>query len=44
MLPEVAPMRRRHYSTIRPHSSLGYKPPALEAVLPVSEVPANAML
>jgi putative transposase len=24
---------RRHYNTIRPHSSLGYKPPAPEAVL-----------
>ena len=23
---------RRHYNTIRPHSSLGYKPPAPEAV------------
>ncbi len=25
---------RRHYNTVRPHSSLGYKPPAPEAVLP----------
>jgi putative transposase len=24
---------RRHYNTVRPHSSLGYKPPAPEAVL-----------
>jgi putative transposase len=24
---------RRHYNTIRPHSSLGYKPPAPEVVL-----------
>jgi transposase InsO family protein len=24
---------RRHYNTARPHSSLGYKPPAPEAVL-----------
>jgi len=24
--------RRRHYNTIRPHSSLGYRPPAPEAV------------
>ncbi|MSP81052.1 MAG: transposase, partial [Rhodospirillales bacterium] len=23
---------RRHYNTIRPHSSLGYKPPAPEAL------------
>ncbi|MCP4545388.1 MAG: IS3 family transposase [bacterium] len=26
---------RRHYNTIRPHSSLGYRPPAPEATLPV---------
>jgi transposase InsO family protein len=25
---------RRHYNTVRPHSSLGYKPPAPEAVQP----------
>ena len=25
---------RRHYNTVRPHSSLGYKPPAPEAILP----------
>lgn len=25
---------RRHYNTIRPHSALGYRPPAPEAVLP----------
>lgn len=24
---------RRHYNTVRPHSSLGYRPPAPEAVL-----------
>jgi len=23
---------RKHYNTVRPHSSLGYKPPAVEAV------------
>ncbi len=27
---------RREYNTIRPHSSLGYKPPALEAIMPNS--------
>jgi putative transposase len=27
-------MWRKEYNTIRPHSSLGYKPPAPEAVLP----------
>jgi transposase InsO family protein len=25
---------RRHYNTVRPHSALGYRPPAPEAVLP----------
>jgi putative transposase len=25
---------RRHYSTIRPHASLGYRPPALEVFMP----------
>ena len=25
---------RRHYNAIRPHSSLGYRPPAPEAILP----------
>jgi putative transposase len=25
---------RRHYNTIRPHSSLGYRPPAPQAILP----------
>ena len=25
---------RRHYSTIRPHSALRYRPPASEAILP----------
>ena len=25
---------RQHYNTVRPHSSLGYKPPAPEATLP----------
>ena len=28
--------RRREYNHIRPHSSLGYKPPAPEAVLPIN--------
>ena len=30
---------RRHYNTIRPHSSLGYRPPAPETILP----PASAL-
>jgi len=25
---------RRHYNTVRPHSALGYRPPAPEAILP----------
>ena len=25
---------RRHYNTVRPHSALGYRPPAPEAVMP----------
>ena len=25
---------RRHYNTIRPHSSLGYRPPAPQTVMP----------
>lgn len=33
---------RRHYNTVRPHSSLGYRPPAPKAVLPVPDVPAYA--
>ena len=31
---------RKHYNTVRPHSSLGYRPPAPEVVLP--KVPALA--
>lgn len=30
---------RRHYNTVRPHSSLGYKPPAPEAMLPLGRSP-----
>jgi transposase InsO family protein len=26
---------RRHYNTKRPHSALGYRPPAMEAIVPV---------
>lgn len=35
---------RQHYNTIRPHSSLGYKPPAPETILPRPSVPAYATL
>ena len=29
-------MWRQHYNTVRPHSSLGYKPPAPAVVLPLA--------
>ena len=35
---------RRTYNRIRPHSSLGYRPPAPEALLPVDPVPVLAGL
>ncbi|MEO0818670.1 MAG: integrase core domain-containing protein, partial [Pseudomonadota bacterium] len=30
---------RRHYNTKRPHSSLGYRPPAPETILPAALMP-----
>ena len=30
---------RRHYNTIRPHSALGYRPPAPEVVMPKTPMP-----
>lgn len=30
---------RRHYNTIRPHSALGFRPPAPEAIIPLDERP-----
>ena len=35
---------RRHYNTIRPHSSLGYQPPEPEAILPTASVLSYAPL
>ena len=35
---------RQHYNTVRPHSSLGYKPPAPQTILPRPSVPAYATL
>jgi len=32
--------RRRHYNTVRPHSALGYRPPAPETILPIPELTA----
>ena len=33
---------RHHYNTVRPHSSLGYRPPAPETILPTVDGPAYA--
>ena len=30
---------RRHYNTIRPHSALGYRPPAPETIIPMDQRP-----
>ena len=35
---------RRHYNTVRPHGSLGYRPPAPEAIQPLHFVPATPPL
>jgi len=35
---------RRTYNQVRPHSSLGYRPPAPEALLPADPVPVPAGL
>jgi len=32
---------RREYNEVRPHSALGYRPPAPEAVMPASAAPAS---
>ena len=32
---------RVHYNTIRPHSALGYRPPAPEIIVPGGELPMN---
>jgi putative transposase len=32
---------RRHYNTIRPHSSLNYRPPASEAIQPLIQKPLD---
>ena len=31
---------RKHYNTMRPHSALGYRPPAPEAIIPIDQRPA----
>ncbi len=30
---------RNHYNTKRPHSALGYRPPAPEAIIPMDQWP-----
>jgi transposase InsO family protein len=30
---------RRHYNTVRPHSALGWKPPAPETIVPIDQRP-----
>src|SRR3546814_6960344 len=35
---------RRHYNTVRPHSSLGYRPPAPEAATPPLPASGSALL
>ena len=35
---------RKHYNAVRPHSSLGYRPPAPETILPPASVLAYAPL
>jgi len=31
---------RKHYNTVRPHSSLGYRPPAPETIIPLQQRPS----
>ena len=31
---------RKHYNTVRPHSALGYKPPAPETIIPLQQRPS----
>ena len=35
---------RQEYNTMRPHSALGYKPPAPEAIQPIPRDPGSATL
>ena len=35
---------RQEYNTVRPHSALGYRPPAPEAIRPIPRDPGSAML
>lgn len=40
----IIEMWRRHYNTIRPHSSLGYRPPAPLTIIPADLAPAFGAL
>jgi len=31
---------RKHYNTVRPHSALGYRPPAPETIIPLQPRPS----
>ena len=33
---------RRHYNTIRPHSALGFRPPAPKTIIPIDQRPVKA--
>jgi putative transposase len=34
---------RKHYNTIRPHSALGYRPPAPETIIQLPETPTHEL-
>jgi len=36
---KVGHSRRKHYNTKRPHSALGYRSPAPEAIVPMGQRP-----
>ena len=38
----IVESRRRHFNTVRPHGSLGYKPPAPEVFIPAMTARAAA--
>jgi len=35
----IIEMWRKHYNTVRPHSALGYRPPAPETIIQTTQVP-----
>ncbi|MFV1876198.1 integrase core domain-containing protein [Nioella sp.] len=36
---KIGHSRRNHYNTKRPHSALGYRPPAPETIIPMDQRP-----